>query len=507
MTLLVGCFPPGEGLEVPLNDVYFPVGVALDADASHLFVVNSDFDLQYNAGSVQSWDLEALRSDVRRYQFGTDCGGLENERDPQDRLLYPGRCKHFEPVIVQAVEIGAFATDVVFRSSPAGDGTGRLFVPVRGDATLHWIDVGPGGELECGNKGTREDSTQRVCDDAHRAGDNEPTVENGRYQSMLGEPFGVDASEDGRIVLVSHQTSGAVGLLENDWSGSQPPELTVRYWFTHSGLYERPMGVAALPEPKLAPALKKVPYAGYYPGFLVGYRTTPVISLIRAYLDTTADPARPYTEVTLQSPIYANSSGSDSRGIAVDGSRRQEQERICMERFGVDEACAKDPECASAVSPAYVECLTTASAVPLDVYVPNRAPASLVIGQSQAVNDDLATSDAPVFVNSVPVDLGPTRVVMGDITNPAGELERRAFVVCFDSRRIVIYDPKRRRIEGQIVTGRGPQALAVDGANGLGYVAHFTDSYIGVIDLDQGRPTFGTIVATVAEPSEPRASK
>jgi hypothetical protein len=506
VTLLVGCFPPGEGVEVPVADVYFPVGLAMDADASHLFVVNSDFDLQYNAGSLHTWDLGALRAILAEDGYGATC--RNGERSPEDKLLYPGKCEYLpldRSILSHEVEIGAFATDVIYRASPAADGTGRLFVPVRGDATLHWIDVAPDGSLYCGNKGTRDDAT--VCDDSHRSGDNEPVVENTRYVSMLGEPFGVDANEDGRVILVSHQTSGAVGLLENDWSGTSAPELTVRYSYTQTGLYERPMGVAALPQPKLAAARGLVPDNGYYPGFLVGFRSAAVVQLVRAYLDTTSDPPRPYTKVTNQSPIYAASNGSDSRGLAVDASRRQTQERICMERFQVSEECANDPACAATQPSGYVDCLTRASAVPLDVFVPSRAPASLLIGQSQAVNDDLASSDAPVFVNSVPMPIGPTRAVVGDVVNLEGERERRVFVVCFDSRRVAIYDPERKRVEAEIVTGRGPQAIAVDAANGLGYVAHFTDSYVGVVDLDQRRASYGTIIATVAKPSAPRTSK
>jgi hypothetical protein len=509
LPLLVGCFPPGEGVDVPLDAVYFPVGLALDVDASHLFVVNSDFDLQYNAGSVQSWDLVALRDAVSQRDYGKSCGE-EGPRASQEKLLYPGHCNALDHrgLIAGKVEIGAFATDVVYRASPDGYGAGRLFVPVRGDATLHWIDTDAAGGLYCGNDRSG-DGRGAACDAAHRSGDNDPAIENGRFMSMLAEPYGLDASEDGRVLLVSNQTSAAVGLLENDWSGAQPPEQTVRYWFTHSGLRQRPMGVAALPEPKLAAARGLSPDAGYYPGFLVGYRTDAVIQLVRAYLDSAADPPRPYTEVTNQSPIYANSNGSDSRGLAVDGTRRRREENVCMQRFGIDEACSKDPNCVAASSnpDQYRECLTTASAVPLDVFVPSRAPASLLIGQSQAINDNLATSDSPVFVNSVAIDLGPTRVALGDVVNLAGELERRVFVVCFDSRRVVVYDPARRRVESEIVTGRGPQAMVVDSGNGLGYVAHFTDSYVGVVDLDQRRPSYGTIVATVAPPTPPRASK
>ncbi len=108
----------------------------------------------------------------------------------------------------------------------------------------------------------------------------------------------------------------------------------------------------------------------------------------------------------------------------------------------------------------------------------------------------------------MPLGFGPARVVTGEITNTAGELERRAFAISFDSRRIVIYDTGRQRVEATIVTGRGPQAMAIDAANALGYVAHFTDSYIGVIDLNQQHPmTYGVMIAMIESPVAPRASK
>jgi hypothetical protein len=82
------------------------------------------------------------------------------------------------------------------------------------------------------------------------------------------------------------------------------------------------------------------------------------------------------------------------------------------------------------------------------------------------------------------------------------------FVVCFDSRRIFVYDPKRRLIDAIISTGRGPYALALDGVRGLAYLGHFTDSYLGVVSLDQRFPqTYATIVASIGAPKAPRSSK
>src|SRR6185295_10968064 len=134
--LLGGCFPSGEGVDPPTDrSVYFPIGLALDADASHLFIANSDFDLQYNSGTVVSWNLDALRSrlpqtcaadadctdpakprcdapapdeepvagrawsywcvaDTGNYQG--PCGTL-GELSPAERQLYPGRCRFILP--------------------------------------------------------------------------------------------------------------------------------------------------------------------------------------------------------------------------------------------------------------------------------------------------------------------------------------------------------------------------------------------------------------------------
>jgi len=40
-----------------------------------------------------------------------------------------------------------------------------------------------------------------------------------------------------------------------------------------------------------------------------------------------------------------------------------------------------------------------------------------------------------------------------------------------------------------------------------GDLAHCTDSYLGVIYLYQGSPTYGSFLATIGKPSAPRASK
>jgi hypothetical protein len=165
--------------------------------------------------------------------------------------------------------------------------------------------------------------------------------------------------------------------------------------------------------------------------------------------------------------------------------------------------------------------------VPLRLFIANRTPPSLLTGEIRTtiITDEksgLPPNEAPVtgvfdeieITNTLPLTFGPTRVAVGHIVDEAGAHRVRIFAVAFDSRLVFVYDPAARRIEAVVRTGRGPQSVAFDmggegdGAYSLMYVGHFTDSYIGVVDLDMRKPqTFGSMFLTVGVPVPPRESK
>ena len=58
------CFSAGGGNTPPTNILYFPTGLAVSAGGTALYVVNSDFDLQWNGGTLQSYDLGQIRKDA-----------------------------------------------------------------------------------------------------------------------------------------------------------------------------------------------------------------------------------------------------------------------------------------------------------------------------------------------------------------------------------------------------------------------------------------------------------
>lgn len=535
-----GCFDPGEGVEPPLSRIYFPVGIAVSPGHSRLYVANSDFDLQYNGGSLQAFDLERMRSLLPRSckadadcsadercdtaasdandgapshwcvaaggaHAGEPCRGLGDKSDASD-VLIPGRCGYLDPknppdggdrVLLEAVGIGAFATDVLFRSRPNGPG-GRLFLPVRGDATLHYIDVKDDSdtgsvpfELECGQAENGGD-----CDDRHRRGD-DPDEENTRGLRLLQEPFGIAGTESGDALVLTHQTEGAASLFVNDaesWGdGENSFGVGPKLEFAVGGLPERPIGVAAVPEPKL------VSEAGlfYQPGFLVTFRNASEVRLIRYFDDAASQPPRPFIQPSGVTGISVNSLNFDSRGIALDASQRTACESSCPADAGTGRS----------------DCLEQCAGVPLRVFVANRAPSSLLIGHTRTNQSATSSDDLPQFYDSIALPFGPSRVVVGNIIDADGVLKPRAFVVCFDSRKVGVYDPDARRIEKWIETGRGPHAFAVDTkleageGHALAYVGHFTDSYVGVVDLDQRNRTFGSMVMVLGRPSPPRSSK
>lgn len=544
----VGCYDQGEGVEPPLDRIYFPVGLALSQGGGRLYVVNSDFDLQYNGGTVQAFDLDRVRQivpkacssdgdcapsgrvcdltpteangghpsrwcvDASGPHAGEPCGPF-GEKKAADKLLHPGRCgriNHVKPqdggpsLVAGKVGIGAFATDAIYTPRKDGPG-GRLFIPVRGDATLHFIDVKNDAnptdvdfELYCGQEGNGGD-----CDDAHRRGD-DPAEENTRDLRLAPEPFGVAASEDAEAVVVTHQTEGAASLFVSDkaaWgdgvtSFGEGPSLQ----FTTTGLPQRAIGVAALPVPKLASDplfVEQNPGARYDPGFLVTFRDAAQVNLLRYFADAGSSRARPFLEQAGSALITANSLGFDSRGIAVDGSEREACENDCLNsKTGQDRT----------------DCLAECAGIPLAVYVANRAPSTLLVGETRPIQTLFSTDDLPKFTHSIPLTFGPSRVVLGKVIAPSGEPQTRVFVVCFDSRKVGVFNPKTRSMEAWIETGRGPHAFVTQIEEGNptwahAYLAHFTDSYIGVVDLDQRNPSFGTILSTLGYPSAPRASK
>lgn len=483
--IAAGCVSPGEGPSPPGNELYYPVGLAVSPGGHTLWAANSDFDLQYNAGTVIALDLDRIRAMVPPLWDSSDprypCGSLGANTA---QVIYPGPCAPVDlnhpadgkgTLVGTYTEIGAFATDLMVLPPRGEETRARLFLPVRGDPSVTYIEVPDDREqaapasMWCG----QTPDSQR-CSDAFRAGQDPST--NLRGAVLPPEPYGIAASDNGDALVVTHQTTGTLSLVTN------PPAGVPTLQYVMTGMPYGAIDIAALPTPGFVTAMGY----DYQPGFLTTFRASAEVDLVRYYDDKAASPSRPFLSRTARVGISLNSSGVDSRGIVVGSHERKRCEAACS---------------------AEIECLRDCASIPVQVFIANRSPPSLLVGEVRSTVTDTWADDTLVLYDSIPMPWGPSRVAMGQVTDTDGEQHPRVFVACFDARKVYIYDPINNRQDTAIRTGRGPHGFAFDPIAPYLYVVHFTDSYIGVVDLDRRHATYGTVLASIGIPKAPRETK
>jgi hypothetical protein len=497
------------------NQLYFPTGLVVSPGRTALYVANSDFDLQYAGGTLQVFDARGLRravgplADALHDRAGAaaacQAAGLSTNPDP---YLNPGPCTSFSvgDFLEKTAFIGAFASSLLLVHDPNGPGA-RLFSPVRGDPSLTYFDVEddrtppsePSFRLDC-NVGT-----DGFCGADHRVG--RSAARSLRGLQLPPDPLGTSASSDGLALVSAHQTQATTSLVVNPWNGQ--PYLS---YFTNR-LANGPMALATIPRPALLSGAEAAALAGgyavnYRDAFLLSYRAAPQLDLVEYFPDSGSIPPRPFLVVARQFPLTVSASNVDSRGVAIVTTERTECETRCG---GGADALACQADCAEHV--------------PLKLYVANRSPASLLTGRVHTVlvrEADPAGGPSRITAilheitmhGSIPLDYGAAHVRIGKVVEEDGSFADRVFAVSFDSRSIAIVDPKLDTVEATVRTGRGPQELAVDYGTddgepySLGYVAHFTDSYLGILHLDRRRPsTYGQIIASLGQPLPPAGSR
>jgi len=590
-TAVAACYSIGDGTPPPPATFYFPVGLTVSRGGNALYVVNSDFDLQWNGGTIQAYDLHAIRQDAAISAAGyslslqlpfPDGGGPSEFFDGGKAkdggaslcqagvtvfLADGGLVSACAPVIDSAVyvrdsvTIGAFATDL--QMSPWGN---RLYSPVRGDASLTWVDLTPDlagpppaschsstcyapFALKCGQA-----ANGGRCDATHHAGVNPNEPGNTRNLTMPGEPFAMAQTADGTAIVLTHQSEGDTSLfltgLTVDGGGASPSTPSMQF-IVDAGLPNGGDGIAGIPHDPAAYGCQVA--AGCTgmprPAFMETNNTTAQFNLIRYYSDdgtrttVAADAAapsvnlpigttlqRPFLEVERTIAITALSSGTDSRGIAIDSSARLKCEHLYPAPDPRNEACAR---------------------LPARIFTANRQPASLLIGTAGGPNPTDPTSfdgDA-LAINALPpsLDAGPSRVYLAPIIDADGDYALRVFVVCFSGNSIDVVNPDTWTVEARIPVGAGPFALAFDPYDPLDvalnahvqpigapatfsytpdnggaavdiplpkyrflYVASFTNSFVQVIDLDNSEPnksSFETVVYTLGTPTVPKGNQ
>lgn len=181
--VLAGCLNnPGE--DPKPGRLNFPIAMEQldlgdDGMSDHLLVANANFDLGFNRGTLQSYDLDRLLDCAQDCRFSDGCVIVPPEvgsAAADGLVLDAAEC---DGLIREEVLIGSFASGLAL--TPARD---RAYLPIRSDSDLTWVDIDSEGQISCGG----EPGTRHECTDAFRSADDETA---GRSLDLPREPVGL----------------------------------------------------------------------------------------------------------------------------------------------------------------------------------------------------------------------------------------------------------------------------------------------------------------------------
>ena len=478
---------PGE--DPPSDRVAFPSGLLVDPrvpetePARWLFVTNANSDRRFNGGSLLAIDLDA---------FWDNATGAVGEIQPAGTELPDEAgnvCRRIAnmPQTVECLEEPFVANPdaTVFVGNFPGPATAwvrdgdraRLLIPVRGDPSITYVDVSgdPHGDVsfECGQgEGNR-------CGDANRL----RFYRNDEDSTRLSrEPFRVLVSEslETPLAYVSHQGDPDVTLIALDGvhAGDGSPaiihqanllglaDFSVNFQGGF-GLAERPCDVEAAPN-----------------------------STIGCSRPLVYGALRHLPQLQLMTAVNHYEPGLESAGACVDGQDVQ---------LGDPGAFVCDPQAEPVRrvdAGGLPQTLSPASSRPYlgdigfsrtgdELYVVQSNPGAL-LRVDTSVDVDGNTVDLPAGLVEVCSD--PTSLAI--YSDPEEGVEY-GVVTCYRSGEVFIVDLASLTVVGLSRAGIGPDAIAVDLAREVIYVANTLDATISVISMAESSPSRFTEIARI----------
>lgn len=429
LSMAVGC-SAGAGDKDP-SHFLFPTGMAVSPDSSVLFVVSGNSELREDAGRVSVVDLEIIDMTSKCFSGEAtegECEGFQLPESCANDDVLPGTLQCSSTIAVRdsaGVLIGNFATSIGVQEFASGDL--RLFVSVRGDPSITWMDYSSvTGDLSCGGD---DDAVLPDCAPGNRLLNLLDDVEQ---PTLLGEPYSMFVDSTNGYVAITHQLQGAVTLIDaptaqicNPTTGEGCPKLSD----TLTNLFEfnSESGRAALG------------IAGRRPGsasdlLYVTSRSEDRVVMLSVY-DNGRTRALAKSEHFFLQGVAAS---DDARGLAfnADGSR---------------------------------------------LHIVNRDPAVLHIYDTSDGPDGFPRNQ---FVGGVELCSDASNIEVANLGR--GD---RAYVSCFPLGQIWVIDPRTETLDAIVDVGRGPHAIALSEQRGRLYVANFLEDTIAVIDITPGSAT------------------
>jgi YVTN family beta-propeller protein len=477
-----GCNFGQTGIAPPTNRIFLPAGIVADPNDDFVYVVNSNSDLRFNAGTVVAVDLAmAMR---KRSQAYVDppavCSKTRFSRTEEVSEDYCCRdmgdsniinCN--EPQFIQSdatIQIGSFGGAIQLQSYQRGDvPVRRLFVAVRAEPSITFADVTVSKvdrkvAIRC--TGPRQDdgtvqAPGAFCEDNWRV--RRPSGATPGALELPEEPHILSLDEGLGILYVGHLTVSANNEVQGGGISTLDichPEIDSPVRF--AGLARTTFlpatvsqAVAAISHADVAAPDTRIYATARYSASVSGM-------VLRTKDATSCDPPSRERDLTLipgehfRSPAFLPY-GADVRGILFSAEK---QEAFILHRNDIE-------------SPT--------------------SPAAIVVLDRRPLSDG-SPANSPMDI--LEVCNGPTSMQIHD----AGR-GKRIYVTCYDDGQIYVIEPDARLVTSIIDVGAGPTSLVFSLRDpGVAYIASYANSHLSIIDLKPGSPSENRVVLRIGLP-------
>jgi len=470
---VAGCGFGESGIAPPADRIFFPAGIAVDPGGGWLYVVNSNSDLRFNAGTVVAVNLAEAAKDRAR----TDWGRCPNSIfvEPQnaasrfccrdfldDRIVNCDERGYVDPAAT--VRIGSFGGGIAVQSyEKGGQALRRLFVAVRAEPSLTFIDVSPtqtGLTMRCAPEGS---GANAFCSDEWRI--KTAKQPDGTEITFQEEPHPMVLDDQLKILYVGHLRGvdqgrlvpRGVSLIDICAPDQRPPTLAsvLEDAFPRSGI----IGVTALTPVRL------------------GDPNQPLLALS----EVTSDIAELIFSVPERTPCVLNPekmNQPDPRNLELVAGRSFASSAFATRGADLRGMVVDEPNQRAFVL--HGQFAVRGEFNPPSVVALDRRPDARGLPLNQ-----------PTGV--VEVCNGPNRILARD----AGR-GMRLYVNCFENGQIYVIEPNLLNVEAIIEVGTGPAELIIPESNPtLGFIAGFANNNVTIIDLKPGNVTENRVIQRI----------
>ncbi len=216
-----GCPATSAEVRPPPDQLFFPSGLGIAPDESVLFVANANSELRYDSGMIAAIDLDTVDNLIADWlpdrQVPADPDGCPDCCEASIDSPLTLVCNEKAMVLADSsVRLGNFAAAIGVQELTSGDL--RLFVPVRGDPSITYIDYSTSDQaMACGGSGSFP-----LCDEDHRL---DHLHNNPDELGLSEEPWGMFVDSGNGYAMVTHLTLGTVSMVDAPPDGA-PPLLT-----------------------------------------------------------------------------------------------------------------------------------------------------------------------------------------------------------------------------------------------------------------------------------------